>query len=155
MTAHSKGSFEIKCTWLPSARWYWLDIIGLKGARLTRKSVRRDATSSARSQPILPSLLELQAFLTSSVARMECGSPGVAKDGRCECAGVGSSKEIDWPPTPWAESDNVVVWPDLISRNKSPNASFPFVTVVVTIVFSRSAFDARAGAEVGRAPTSE
>lgn len=115
---------------------------------------RREVTSCARSQPICPSLLELQVVLTSSLARMGCGAPGVAKEGRCDCAGPGSSTEVDATPAPLAVSDVPVVWPDLMSWNKSPRASFPLVTVVVTIVSSRPAFDARAGAEVGRVPAS-
>ena len=111
---------------------------------------KREVTSSARSQPICPSLLEPQAFLISSLVLMGCSSPGVAKDGRCDCAAIGSSTEVDTAPTPSAASDEVIVWPDLMSLNKSPRASFPFVTVVVTIVFSKPTFDARAGAEVER-----
>ena len=81
-------------------------------------------------------------------------SPGVAKDGRCVGAAIGSSTEVDAAPTPLAGSAAPVVWPDLMSLNKSPKASFPLVTVVVTIVFSKPALDARAGAEVERVSAS-
>jgi hypothetical protein len=128
--------------------------MGVKGAIVLRKSEKSEEASYARSHPICPSLLELQAFLTSSLTRVGCDSPGVAKDGRCDRAWIGSSTEVDAAPTPSARSDAVVVCPDLISRNKSPKASFPLVTVVLTIVSSKPALDARTGAEVGRAPDS-
>ena len=82
-------------------------------------------------------------------------SPGVAKDGRCDCAAIGSSAEVGAAPPPLTGSDAVVVWPDLMSLNRSPKASFPLVTVVVTIVSSKPALDARAGAEVGHVSASK
>jgi hypothetical protein len=42
-----------------------------------------------------------------------------------------------------------------MSLNNNPKASFPLVTVVVTIAFSKPALDAGAGAEVERVAASK